>query len=133
MKTFFQTKKAGFYFSFVACLLTLVSLILYTRANNQVSTVFVLLGIVLAVEVVCLALSFKGFRPWMNLSMTVCAVLMAVAVVLAVSTQLDALGYAMAGLYTIDQVMPYLQFAVVSAVALVIFLISSFMDYGKNN
>lgn len=131
MSGFLKNKKVGFYVSFIACILTLVSLILYTKAANQISIVIVLLSAALVIEVLCLVVSSRKFSRFMNLSMPLCTVLLAGALVQSLTTQLDALGYAVAGLYTIDQVMPYLRFAVAAAAAFVVFLISSFMDYGK--
>lgn len=131
MKALFGNKRLGFYVSAVACVLTLIGLILYGSAANQLPIVRTLLIIVLAVEALAFILSLGKFRPFLNLSMPICAVLMAAMLILSFSTQLDALGYAVAGLYTMDQVMPFIRFAAVAAVAFLLFIVSSFMQYGR--
>ena len=131
MKGLLANKRPGFYFSAIACVLTLIGLILYGTAANQVPMVRTLLIIVLLVEVVAFGISIPGFKPFLNLSMPICTVLMAAALILSFNTQLDALGYAVAGLYTMDQIMPFLRFAVTAAAAFLLFAASSFMSYGK--
>ena len=132
MKNYFAKKTFGFYLSVIACILALVSVILYGSAANQMPIVPPLIWAAIGVEVLLIVLSaVMGNKNILNLSVVISAVLMAVALAQSFNSQLDALGYAYAGLYTIDQVMPFIRFAVVCALSFLAFIICAFTDLGK--
>lgn len=132
MKNYFAKKTFGFYLSVIACALALVSVILYGSAANQMAIVPPFIWAAIAVEVLMIVLTFvAGNKNILNLSVVISAILMAVALAQSFNSQLDALGYAYAGLYTMDQVMPFIRFAVVCAVSFLMFVICSFMDLGR--
>ena len=132
MKNYFAKKTFGFYLSVIACLLALVSVILYGMAANQMSIVPKLIWGAIAVEALLIVLSaVLGNRNILNLTVVISAVLMAVALAQSFNSQLDALGYAYAGLYTMDQIMPFIRFVVVAALSFLGFILCSFMNMGR--
>ena len=132
MKNYFAKKTFGFYLSVIACALALVSVILYGSAANQMAIVPPFIWGAIAVEVLMIVLTFvAGNKNILNLSVVISAILMAVALAQSFNSQLDALGYAYAGLYTMDQVMPFIRFAAVCAVSFLMFIVCSFMNLGK--
>jgi len=132
MKNYLAKKTVGFYLSVIACVLALISVIMYGSIANQMAIVPPFIWAAIAVEVLMIVLTFAvGNRNILNLSVVISAVLMAIALAQSFNSQLDALGYAYAGLYTMDQVMPFIRFAAVCAVSFLMFIVCSFMDLGK--
>ena len=132
MKNYFAKKTFGFYLSVIACALALISVIMYGSIANQMAIVPPFIWGAIAVEVLMIVVSFAaGNRNILNLSVVISAVLMAIALAQSFNSQLDALGYAYAGLYTMDQVMPFIRFAAVCAVSFLMFIVCSFMNLGK--
>lgn len=132
MKNYFAKKTFGFYLSVIACVLALVGVIMYGSIANQMAIVPPFIWGAIAVEVLMIVVSFAaGNRNILNLSVVISAVLMAIALAQSFNSQLDALGYAYAGLYTMDQVMPFIRFAAVCAVSFLMFIVCSFMNLGK--
>lgn len=132
MSNYLSKKTFGFYLSVLACVLALVSVILYSGVANQMSIVPPLIWAAIGVEVLMIVCSaVVGNRNILNLSVVISAVLMATALAQSFNSQLDALGYVYAGLYTVDQVMPFIRFAVVCALSFVIFIVCAFMDLGR--
>ena len=116
----------------IAAILALISVILYGSAANQMRIVPPLIWAAIGVEILMIAASaMVGNKNVFNLSVVVSSVLMAIALAQSFNSQLDALGYAFAGLYTIDQVMPFIRFAVVCALSFLVFIVCSFLDLGK--
>lgn len=132
MKNYLSKKTFGFYLSVIACALALVSVILYGSAGNTMAIVPPLIWAAIGVEILLVVGSAVfGNRNILNLSVVISAVLMGVALAQSFNTQLDALGYAYAGLYTMDQVMPFIRFAAVCALSFLAFIACSFMDLGR--
>ena len=132
MKDYLAKKTFGFYLSVIACALALISVIMYGTIANQMAIVPPFIWGAIAVEVLMIVISFAaGNRNILNLSVVISAVLMAIALAQSFNSQLDALGYAYAGLYTMDQVMPFIRFAVVCAVSFLMFIVCAFMDLGR--
>ena len=132
MTDYLKKKKIGFYFTVIAAVLALIGLINYNTANNKVQSVTVMVVVVLLLELAMIVLSAViGNQPFLNLVTLVCTILMATALIKSLTTQVDALGYAVAGLYTMDQVIQFIRFAGFAAASFLVFLISSFMDLGK--
>ena len=132
MSNYFSKKTFGFYLSVIACVLALVSVILYGSAANQMSIVPPLIWAAIAMEILLIVCSAViGNKNILNLSVVISAVLMGLALAHSFSSQLDALGYVYAGLYTMDQIMGFVRFVVVCAISYLLFIICSFMDLGK--
>ncbi len=122
----------GFYITVLAAIAAVAGLVCYNTAQNKLSIVTALTAAAIVVVAAAIILSMTmGFKNWMNLTAMAGALLMAGALVESFTTQLDALGYLVAGLYTLDQVIGFLRFAALAAVALLLFIIASFMDFGK--
>ena len=122
----------GFYITVLAAIAAVAGLVCYNTVQNKLSIVTALTAAAIVVVAAAIILSMTmGFKNWMNLTAMAGALLMAGALVESFTTQLDALGYLVAGLYTLDQVIGFLRFAALAAVALLLFIIASFMDFGK--
>lgn len=132
MNEYLKNKTAGFYLTAAAAVLAVISLIVYRSANGALPLVFGLVAAAVVVEVLLAVLSkLFGNKGLFDLASSVCAVLMAGGLVLSFTTQLDALGYVVAGLYTMDQIMSFVIFAGFAAGSMVLYIIASFMDLGK--
>ena len=132
MKDYLANKTVGFYFTIAATILAVIGLVNYSSASGAIRIVFVLVGAAIAVEALLLVLSaLIGNRTALNLASSVCAVLMATALVQSFTTQLDPLGFVVSGLYTIDQVMAFLIFAGFAAASMLLYIVASFMNLGK--
>ena len=132
MKNYLAKKTFGFYLSVIACALALVSVILYGSAGNTMAIVPPLIWAAIAVEALLILLSaVMGNKNILNLTVVVSAVLMGTALAQSFNSQLDALGYAYAGLYTMDQIMPFIRFVVACALSFVLFIVCAFLDMGK--
>lgn len=132
MKNYFAKKTFGFYLSLIAAALAAVSVALYASASNQIALVSRLIWAAIGVEALLIVLSAAlGNKALLNLATVFCAVLMGTALAQSFSSQLDALGYVVSGLYTMDQIMPFVRFAAVAAVSFLLFIVCSFLDMGK--
>ena len=132
MKNYLAKKTFGFYLSVIACALALVSVILYGSTGNTMAIVPPLIWAAIAVEALLILLSaVMGNKNILNLTVVVSAVLMGTALAQSFNSQLDALGYAYAGLYTMDQIMPFIRFVVACALSFVLFIVCAFLDMGK--
>lgn len=133
MKAYLQNKTIGFYVTVLAAVLSVIALILYRTAENIVPVVFTLAGAAIAVEVLLILVSgVSGNKPVFDFASTICAILMALALVISLSSQVDAIGYVIAGLYTPDKIMQYVYFAGFAAASLLLYIIASFMNLGKH-
>lgn len=134
MKAYLQKKTTGFYLTVVAMVLAVVGLFYYSAAENKVSTVFVLTGAAIAVEILLLVVSFfAGNRAVFNLASSVSAVLMALAVSISFNSQLDAIGYVVSGLYPTEKIMNFAVFVVLAVLSLLLYCIASFTNLGKQD
>lgn len=132
MKEYLAKKTTGFYLTVLAAILALVALLFYKSAETPAGIVFVLVPIAAVVELVLiLGSAFAGNRGVFNLAATVNAVLIAAALVLSFSTQLDYLGWVVSGLYSPNQILSFVTFAAITAVAMLLNVIASYMDLGK--
>lgn len=127
-----KNKTIGFYLLIVAAVFSVVGVFFYNGAEVTSSSIIVMVVIsaVLAVAAAALAAAKPGLR-FLNLAATVCAVLLAWALIQSVSSQLDPLGWWVSGLYTFDQVMGYLVFAALSGVSILLYLVTSFVNLEK--
>ena len=132
MKEYLANKTVGFYITVVATVLAIISLVLYTSTTSALGVVYGLICAAIVVEVLLIVLSkVMGNKPVLNLASSVCAVLLGYALVTSFNTQLDAIGYVVSGLYTFEQIQPFVIFAVFLAVTFLLYIIASFMDLGK--
>ena len=132
MKEYLANKTVGFYITVVATVLAIISLVLYTSTTSALGVVYGLICAAIVVEVLLIVLSkVMGNKPVLNLASSVCAVLLGYALVTSFNPQLDAIGYVVSGLYTFDQIRPFVIFAAFLAVTFLLYIIASFMDLGK--
>lgn len=127
-----KNKTIGFYLLIVAAVLSVVSVFFYIGAEVTSTPIIVMVVIsaVLAVAAAALAAVKPGLKL-LDLAATVCAVLLAWALVQSVSSQLDPLGWWVSGLYTLSQVLGFLVFAGLSVLAIILYLIASFTNLEK--
>lgn len=127
-----KNKTVGFYLLVAAAVLSIVSVFFYSGAEVTSTPIIIMVVVsaVLAIAAAALAAVKPGLK-FLNLAATVCAVLLAWALVQSVTSQLDPLGWWISGLYTLDQVMGFLVFAALSGVAIVLYLITSFQNLEK--
>ena len=132
MKAYLQKKTAGFYLTVLATILAIIGLINYASDARATSIVFTLVGIAIAVEVLLLVVSkVAGNKPIFDVAASACAILMAAALTISFSTQLDAIGYVVSGLYTSDMIMKFAYFVIFAAISMLLYLIASFTSLGK--
>ena len=127
-----KNKTIGFYLLIVAAVLSVVGVFFYSGAEvtSFPIIVMVVVSAVVAVAAAVLAAAKPGLK-FLNLTATVCAVLLAWALVQSVTSQLDPLGWWVSGLYTLDQVMGFLVFAALSGAAILLYLVTSFVNLEK--
>lgn len=132
MKEYIAEKTVGFYISVVACVLALVALILYLSTAGALALVIGLLVAVIVVEVALIAVSWViGNKAFLNLASSINAVLLGYAIVTSFNPQLDAIGYVVSGLYTFEQIQPFVNFVIVVAISFLLYIVASFMNLGK--
>ena len=132
MKDYLANKTVGFYISVVACVLALVALVLYVPTTGSLSLVIGLLVAAIVIEVALIAVSWViGNKAFLNLASSVNTVLLAFAIVTSFNPQLDAIGYVVSGLYTFEQIQPFVNFVIVVAISFLLYLVASFMNLGK--
>lgn len=132
MKDYLKKKTAGFYLTVLATVLAVIGLVNYSAAENKLSIVFTLVAAAIIVELLLIIVSYKaGNKPVFNLASSISAVLMAIAAGVSCSSQLDAIGYVVAGLYSPDKITRFLVFAVLAIVSMLVYCIASFMNLGK--
>lgn len=132
MKDYLANKTVGFYISVVACVLALVALVLYLSTTGALALVIGLLVAVICVEVLLIVVSkVIGNKPVLNLASSINAVLLAFAIVTSFNPQLDPIGYVVSGLYTFEQIQPFVNFVIVVAISFLLYIVASFMNLGK--
>lgn len=123
-----KNKTIGFYLLIVAAVLSVVSVFFYIGAEVTSTPIIVMVVISAVLAVAAAALAAVKL---LDLAATVCAVLLAWALVQSVSSQLDPLGWWVSGLYTLSQVLGFLVFAGLSVLAIILYLIASFTNLEK--
>ena len=132
MNDYMANKTIGFYVTVLATILAVVSLVLYLPTTGALALVIGLLAAAIVVEVLLIVVSkVIGNKPVLNLASSINAVLLGYAIVTSFNPQLDAIGYVVSGLYTFDQIQPFVIFVVFAAVTFLLYIIASFMDLGK--
>ena len=132
MKDYLANKTVGFYISVVACVLALVALILYLPTTGALALVIGLLVAAIVIEIALIVLTMvMGNKPIFNLAASINTVLLAFAIVTSFNPQLDPIGYVVSGLYTFEQIQPFVNFVIVVAISFLLYIVASFMNLGK--
>lgn len=132
MNNYMKNKTLGFYFTVAASVLAAISLILYRPVTGALTLVYELVAAAIVVELLLVILSkVLGNKGIFNLASSICAVLMGGGFIMSFSTQLDAIGYVLSGLYSMNQIIPFVTFAGFAGASMVLYIIASFMDLGK--
>lgn len=132
MKEYLKNKSAGFYLTVVATILALIGIVNYYSASGALNIVKILVFAVVAVEMLLILLSYvKGNQEVFDLAASVCAILMASAIILGFTNQMNPLGFFAVGMYSLSDVLSFLMFAGFGIVSMVLFIIASFLKLGK--
>ncbi len=124
-----KNKSVGFYLTLAAAVLMLVGLPFYAQSAYAISTVYIMAAIV-AVAVVGMFLTKGEIANGLCIVGTAAA---AAAVIFSFSTQLDPIGYVVAGLYTFSQIQGFVVFAVLAIVGWILLIVASFTGVSKKN
>ncbi len=122
-----KNKSVGFYLTLAAAVLMLIGLPFYAQSAYAISTVYIMTAIV-AVAVVGMFLTKGEIANGLCIAGTVAA---AAAVIFSFSTQLDAIGYVLSGLFTFSQIQGFVVFAVLAIVGWLLLIIASFTGVTK--
>lgn len=121
----------GLSLSFVACVLSLAATIIYAFVMYKLPVVFVFLIAAVLLSAVYVYSGVKGevkavfgLIPWCN------SLLTGGALVGAVYLMVNQIGYVVASLDTIDTIIAFIIFEVVTAIAMIVNIVSSFMPMG---
>lgn len=122
----------GHYFLIVAAVISIVGVFSYLTAEVVVIPVIVIaiISAVLAIVMAGLSAIRPGLKP-VNLTASVCAILLATSLTQSVPSQIDPLAWWVSGLYSLHQVLGFLVFASLSLIAIVLYLITSFINLEK--
>lgn len=124
-----KNKSVGFYLTLAAAVLMLVGLPFYAQSAYAISTVYIMTAIV-AVAVVGMFLTKGELANGLCIVGTVAA---AAAVIFSFSTQLDAIGYVLSGLFTFSQIQGFVVFAVLAIIGWILLIVASFTGVSKKN
>lgn len=132
MSTYLSKKTVGFYITVAAAILSIVGLVFYVGYRGAKTTASVLVAASIVVEVVLIVASKAvGNKPVLNLASTLSAVLLASGIMISLPSQIDGFGYLVAGLYSFDDMRNAIFFLIPGVIALVLYIIASFTDLGK--
>ena len=130
MNAFFSKKTVGFYLSIIAAVLALIGMVLY-QGMKQEATLLVIAAVV--VEVILIVGSgFSGGHRIFDFFPSASALLLTAGIMINLPSQIDGFGYLVSGLYTFDDMRGAILFLGFSLGALLLYLISSFMDMNKH-
>lgn len=124
-----KNKSVSFYLTLAAAVLMLIGLPFYAQSAYAIPIVYIMTAIV-AVAVVGIFLTKGELANGLCIVGTVAA---AAAVIYSFSTQLDAIGYVMSGLFTFSQIQGFVIFAVLAIVGWILFIVASFTGVSKKN
>ncbi|MGO5313861.1 hypothetical protein ACTQ1O_05555 [Bilifractor sp. LCP21S3_A7] len=124
-----KNRAAGFYLTLAAAILAVASIIMYTRAMYKAPAVFVTLAAVVVIEAVTIILNRRGLNSWLPL---VGAVLMGFAAGYSFKPMVNQIGYVIAGLDQIDTLIPFIIFAGIAIVGMLLYLIAGFLKQQKD-
>lgn len=123
-------KKAGFFVMCAAAIVGIVSIIMYKGAYVTSNEAYICL---VAAAVVGAASAFLAPKTpkIFNWGAPVAAALAACGLAFSATVMSDPIGYVISGLYSADTLTGYIYFAVVAAIAWVLYLAVGFMGIGK--
>ncbi len=124
-----KNKSVGFYLTLAAAVLMLVGLPFYAQSAYAITTVYIM-TVIVAVAVVGMFLTKGEIANGLCIVGTVAA---AAAVIFSFSTQLDAIGYVLSGLYTFSQIQGFVVFAVLAIIGWILLIVASFTGVSKKN
>lgn len=128
MKQYLEKKTAAFYLTVAAAVLTLLGLLFYLGSRGNVAAASALLvGSILAEVVLIAGTGIVGNKPLFELTVPCSALLLVGGIMLSLPNQIDAFGFFVSGLYTFAEMRNTIFYLAASAVALVLYIISSFM------
>ena len=132
MKDYMANKTVGFYVTVLATILAIIGLAIYSSASGALAVVFGLVIAAIVIEVVLIVVSgVIGNKPFLNLVSSINAILLGYAIVTSFNSQVDSLGMVVSGLYSFDQVKSFAIFVGFAAVAMLLYIVASFMTLGK--
>lgn len=130
MNKFFSKKTVGFYISIIAAVLSLVGLVLSQGMKMEAT---LLVAAALVVEVILIVgAGISGGHRIFDFFPSVSALLLTAGIMFNLPSQIDGFGYLVSGLYTFDDMRGAILFLGFSLAALLLYLISSFMDMSKH-
>ncbi len=124
-----KNKSVRFYLTLAAAVLMLIGLPFYAQSAYAIPIVYVMTAIA-AVAVVGMFLTKGEIANGLCIAGAVAA---AAAVIFSFSTQLDAIGYVMTGLFTFSQIQGFVIFAVLAIVGWILFIVASFTGVSKKD
>ena len=128
------TKRSiGCYLAVIVGALAIAGFALNGGVANSIQLVSTLLIIAAVIEIVGFVLSFAaGPRPVYNLISIVSSVLIGYALTVSFGAQMNQLGNVVAGLDTADSLSTFFTFVGITAAALLVSIVSSFMGKAKS-
>ena len=125
-------KKAGFFVMCAAAVIGIVSIIMYKGAYVTSNEAYICL---IAAAVVGAASAFLAPKTpkIFNWGAPVAAALAACGLAFSATVMADPIGYVISGLYSADTLKGYIYFAVVAAIAWVLYLAVGFMGIGNED
>ena len=123
----------GFILNFLAGILSLVGIIVYSMVMYKLKIVYVFLAIAVVLTAVALTQNIKNKHNiiteaigWLNSMLT------AAALIGGVYLMVNQIGYVIAKLDTVNTILAFIIFEVIAFVAMLLNIISSFMAVQKN-
>ncbi|HJC74210.1 MAG TPA: hypothetical protein H9697_04585 [Candidatus Mediterraneibacter faecavium] len=134
MKDFFAKKSVGFYFTVIAAVLVIAGTVMYTSVmyTNPLVYGFLIAAIVRAVLIIALSGKY-GDKAFYNWTPVIGAVLAACAAVWGAELMVNQIGYIVSGLDEMSTIMSFIYYEVVMVIALLVWIIASFLKQVKQN
>lgn len=125
-------RKIGFFVMCVAVIVAIVSIIIYGNSyvTSREAYIFLIAAAAVALISAVLALKLPKIFNW---GAPVAAMLAAAGLAYSGTVMADPIGYVISGLYSADTLTGYISFAIVAAIAWVLYLVVGFMGMGKEN
>ena len=131
IKEFFAKKSIGFYLGVAIAILTLIGLIIYSSDPRAMGSVKTLLILALVIEAAYITLSVFVRNKYVDLISLAVAVLIALAFVNGFASQIDQLGWCVAGLDSWSVVSAFITATVINGIALAAAIAACFFDQNK--
>ena len=129
---YLKNKTFGFYLSFVAAILALIGFVMYRQAGHTEAYIEVLLLVTVVLQILAMiVLKVAPDFKWTSLLLTANAILTAAALVNSFYTQVDVIGYVVAGLYEFATIKKFIISAVLMALSMIAYIVSSYSGFQK--